>query len=37
MRYKDIAVLVGKTPGAVKIAIYRLLNRLKENMEKTDG
>ena len=37
MRYKDIALLVNKSPGAVKIAIYRLLNRLKENMEKPDG
>lgn len=37
MRYKDIAALVDKTPGAVKMAIYRLLDRLKENMEKTDG
>ena len=37
MRYKDIAVLVEKTPGAVKIAIYRLLDRLKENMENPDG
>lgn len=37
MRYKDIAVLVNKSPGAVKIAIYRLLNQLKENMEKPDG
>ena len=37
MRYKDIAILVNKSPGAVKIAIYRLLNRLKENMENPDG
>jgi RNA polymerase sigma-70 factor (ECF subfamily) len=36
MRYKDIAALVEKKPGAVKIAIYRLLDRLKEKMEKTD-
>lgn len=37
MRYKDIALLVNKSPGAVKIAIYRLLDRLKENMENADG
>lgn len=37
MRYKEIALLVDKTPGAVKIAIYRLLDRMKENMEQTDG
>lgn len=36
MRYKDIAALAGKTPSAVKIATYRLLDRLKEQMEKTD-
>ena len=36
MRYKDIAALVEKTPSAVKIATYRLLGRLKEQMEKTD-
>ena len=37
MPYKDIAALVNKKPGAVKIAIYRLLDRLKANMEKTDA
>jgi RNA polymerase sigma-70 factor (ECF subfamily) len=37
MRYKDIAALLKKSPGAVKMAIYRLLDRLKEKMEKTDG
>ena len=36
MHYKEIAALVDKTPGAVKIAIYRLLDRLKVKMEKTD-
>lgn len=37
MRYKEIALLVNKSPGAVKIAIYRLLDRLKADMEQTDG
>jgi RNA polymerase sigma-70 factor (ECF subfamily) len=36
MRYKEIASLVDKTPGAVKTATYRLLDRIKEQMEKTD-
>ena len=36
MRYKEIATLVDKTPGAVKTATYRLLDRLKADMEKTD-
>ena len=36
MRYKEIAALVNKTPGAVKTATYRLLNRLKADMEKID-
>jgi RNA polymerase sigma-70 factor (ECF subfamily) len=36
MRYREIAALVDKTPGAVKIATYRLLDRLKAKMEKTD-
>lgn len=36
MPYKDIAALVNKKSGAVKIAIYRILDRLKANMEKTD-
>jgi RNA polymerase sigma-70 factor (ECF subfamily) len=37
MRYKEIALLVDKTPGAVKIAIYRLLDQLKADMEQTNG
>lgn len=37
MRYKEIAALVERTPGATKMAIYRLLDRLQEYLEKTDG
>ena len=36
MRYQEIATLFDKNPGAVKMSIYRLLDRMKENMEKTD-
>lgn len=36
MRYKDIAILLNKKPGAVKIAIYRLINRLKKNLENSN-
>lgn len=37
MHYKEIASLLDKKPGAVKIAIYRLINRIKVNMENSDG
>jgi len=37
LRYKEIALLVEKTPGAAKIAIYRLLKQLKASMEETDA
>lgn len=37
MRFKDIATLLGKKPDAVKIATYRLIDRLKKNMEIPNG
>jgi len=37
MRYKDIAILVNKTTNAVKMAIYRILDQLKENVENHNG
>jgi RNA polymerase sigma-70 factor, ECF subfamily len=37
MRYKEFATLLDKKPGAVKIATYRLINRLKKNLENSNG